>query len=54
LSFVVEIEPIQIKPENLSIGIDLEIKTFAVTSNGEKYESPSYKRIRSKDSQIAT
>ena len=41
LSFVVEIEPIQTKADNSSIGIDLGIKTFAVMSNGEKAESPS-------------
>ena len=35
LSFVVEIEPVQVKPKNQSIGIDLGIKTFAVMSNGE-------------------
>ena len=45
LSFVVEIEPIQTKAENSSIGIDLGIKTFAVTSNGKKAESPSYKEL---------
>jgi putative transposase len=45
LSFVVEIEPIQTKAENSSIGIDLGIKTFAVMSNGEKSESPSYKEL---------
>jgi putative transposase len=43
LSFVIEIEPIQTKADNSSIGIDLGIKTFAVMSNGEKAESPSYK-----------
>ncbi|NMG18873.1 RNA-guided endonuclease InsQ/TnpB family protein [Brasilonema bromeliae] len=42
LSFVVEVEPIQIDAKNQSIGIDLGIKTFAVMSNGEKAESPSY------------
>ncbi|QLE57853.1 RNA-guided endonuclease TnpB family protein [Nostoc sp. TCL26-01] len=36
LSFVVEIEPIQIDAKNQSIGIDLGIKTFAVMSNGAK------------------
>ncbi|MEG4290116.1 transposase [Microcoleus sp. C2C3] len=45
LSFVVEIEPIQTKAENSSIGIDLGIKTFAVMSHGEKAESPSYKEL---------
>jgi len=45
LSFVVEVEPINIDPKNQSIGIDLGIKTFAVMSNGEKAESPSYTRL---------
>ncbi|AFZ00119.1 RNA-guided endonuclease InsQ/TnpB family protein [Calothrix sp. PCC 6303] len=50
LSFVVEIEPVNIDAKNQSIGIDLGIKTFAVMSNGEKAESPDYsfldKKIR--------
>ncbi len=45
LSFVVEVQPIQIEAKNQSIGIDLGIKTFAVMSNGEKAESPSYKKL---------
>jgi putative transposase len=45
LSFVVEVEPILTKADNPSIGIDLGIKTFAVMSNGEKAESPSYKKL---------
>ncbi len=45
LSFVVKIEPIQTEAKNPSIGIDLGIKTFAVMSNGEKTESPSYKKL---------
>ncbi|WP_342749031.1 transposase [Tychonema bourrellyi] len=44
LSFVVEVQPIQSEAKNPSIGIDLGIKTFAVMSNGEKTESPSYKK----------
>jgi putative transposase len=48
LSFVVEREPIQTKAKNSSIGIDLGIKTFAVMSNGEKTESPSYKQLDQK------
>jgi putative transposase len=44
LSFVVEVQPIQIEAKNPSIGIDLGIKTFAVMSNGEQAESPSYKK----------
>lgn len=45
LSFVVEIQSIDLKAKNQSIGIDLGIKTFAVMSNGEKAESPNYKPI---------
>lgn len=45
LSFVVEVEPVNIDAKNQSIGIDLGIKTFAVMSNGEKAESPSYKKL---------
>ncbi len=44
LSFVVEVEPVQIDAKNQSIGIDLGIKTFAVMSNGEKAESPDYSK----------
>jgi putative transposase len=42
LSFVLEVEPVQIDAKNQSIGIDLGIKTFAVMSDGSKTESPSY------------
>jgi putative transposase len=45
LSFVVEIQPVQIEAKNQSIGIDLGIKTFAVMSNGEKAYSPIYRTI---------
>ncbi|MCC3415782.1 MULTISPECIES: transposase [unclassified Microcoleus] len=45
LSFVVEIQPTQIEAKNPSIGIDLGVKTFAVMSNGEKAQSPSYKKL---------
>ncbi|HAT15885.1 MAG TPA: transposase [Microcoleaceae bacterium UBA11344] len=48
LSFVVEVQPIQIEAKNPGIGIDLGIKTFAVMSNGEKAESPSYKKLDQK------
>lgn len=44
LSFVVEIEPIQLNAKNQSIGIDLGIKTFAVMSNGERAFSPDYSK----------
>jgi len=42
LSFVVEVEPINVAAKNQGIGIDLGIKTFAVMSNGDKAESPNY------------
>jgi putative transposase len=45
LSFVVEVEPILSEAKSQSIGIDLGIKTFAVMSNEEKAESPSYKEL---------
>ncbi|XZN91055.1 MAG: RNA-guided endonuclease InsQ/TnpB family protein [Microcoleus sp.] len=46
LSFVVEVQPIQVEAKNPSIGIDdLGIKTLAVMSNDEKAESPSYKKL---------
>jgi len=45
LSFVVEVQPIQSEAKNQSLGIDLGIKTFAVMSNGEKAESPTYKKL---------
>ncbi|WP_341733021.1 transposase [Microcoleus sp. EPA2] len=45
LSFVVEVEPVQVEAKNPSIGIDLGIKTFAVMSNGEQAKSPSYKKL---------
>lgn len=45
LSFVIEVEPINVAAENQSIGIDLGIKTFAFMSNGEKAESPDYSKL---------
>ncbi len=45
LSFVVEINPDIVEAKNHSIGIDLGIKTFAVMSDGETAESPSYKKL---------
>ncbi len=57
LSFVVEIEPIQIDAKNQSIGIDMGLKTFAVMSNGDQAISPNYsilaQRIRRKQRQLA-
>lgn len=45
VSFVVEVQPIQVEAKNQSIGIDLGIKTFAVMSNGEKAKSPDYSKL---------
>lgn len=45
LSFVVEVEPVNVAAENQSVGIDLGIKTFAFMSNGEKAESPDYSKL---------
>lgn len=45
LSFVVEVEPVNVAAENQSIGIDLGIKTFAFMSNGDKAESPNYSKL---------
>ena len=57
LSFVVEVEPIQVDAKNQSIGIDLGIKTFAVMSDGTKAESPKYstldRRIRKLQKKLA-
>ncbi|NJR61756.1 MAG: transposase [Cyanobacteria bacterium CRU_2_1] len=57
LSFVVEIEPVQVDAKNQSIGIDLGIKTFAAMSNGEMVKSPDYskldKRLRRKQRKLA-
>jgi putative transposase len=57
LSFVVEIELAQVEPINLSVGIDLGIKTFAVLSTGESFCSPNYskqdKKIRKLQHKIA-
>lgn len=57
LSFVVEIEPAIIPAVHATIGIDLGLKTFAVLSNGEKVNTPSYsktdKRIRRKQRKLA-
>ncbi|MEG4810263.1 RNA-guided endonuclease TnpB family protein [Microcoleus sp. F8-D3] len=52
LSFVVEIEPVQVEAKHMSIGIDLGVKTFAVMSNGEKVESPSYQKLYIKVRQL--
>ena len=52
LSFVVEINPERVDAKNHSIGIDLGIKTFAVMSNGEGAESPSYKKLDRKVRQL--
>jgi putative transposase len=45
VSFVVEVRQIDVEPIRPSIGVDLGIKTFAFLSNGERVESPGYKRL---------
>ena len=45
LSFVVEVQPVHIRAENQSVGVDLGIKTFAVLSSGQRVESPGDDRI---------
>ncbi|PPT07219.1 Mobile element protein [Geitlerinema sp. FC II] len=44
LSFVVEIQPADTPAKNRSVGIDLGLKTFAVTSDGQEFSSPSYRQ----------
>lgn len=57
LSFVVEVEPVEVDVKNHSIGIDLGIKTFAAMSTGEMVKSPDYsrldKRLRRKQKQLS-
>ena len=57
LSFVVEVEPVNVAAKNQSIGIDLGIKTFAFMSNGETAKSPDYsmldKQVRRKQRKLA-
>jgi putative transposase len=48
LSFVVEVEPVQVEAKHMSVGIDLGIKTFAVMSDGGKAKSPSCKKLDKK------
>lgn len=48
VSFVVEVEPIVVPAVNDSIGLDLGIKTFCVTSHGEFIDSPGYDRLDKK------
>lgn len=52
LSFVVDVESINVNAKNQSIGIDLGVKTFAVMSNGEKAFSPFYKELDRKVRQL--
>ncbi len=39
-----EVKPVNTVAKNQSIGIDLGLKTFAVTSSGEKAQSPNYSK----------
>ena len=45
ISCVVEVEPPVVPPVNKAVGIDLGIKTFAVTSHGKFIDSPGYQRL---------
>lgn len=48
LSFVVEVEPVNLPALNPSVGIDLGLKTFAYLSTGEAVNSPNYSLIERK------
>ena len=52
LSFVVDIKPVNLTPINLSIGLDLGLKTFAVFSDGTQVKSPDYSAAERKISQL--
>jgi putative transposase len=52
LSFVVDIKPINLTPINLSIGLDLGLKTFAVFSDGTQVKSPDSSAAERKISQL--
>ncbi len=52
VSFVVEVEPVSIPAKFPSIGIDLGIKTFAVTSDGAKHHSPNYAPLYDRIAQL--
>ncbi len=45
LSFVVEVEPVNLTASNPSVSIDLSLKNFAVLSTGEKVCSPDYSKL---------
>ena len=40
VSFVVDVEPIQVKPKSQGLGVDLGLKTLATLSTGEKVKAP--------------
>ena len=40
VSFVVDVEPIQVKPKSQGLGVDLGLKTLATLSTGEKVKVP--------------
>ena len=48
VSFVVDVDIPFIPAQYEAVGIDLGIKTFAVTSNGEYIQSPGYERLERK------
>ena len=43
-SFVVEVTPEKLPNTNKSVGIDLGLTYFAITSDGEKIENPRYQK----------
>jgi len=49
ISFYIEVEPQRTEKTNLSIGVDLGIKSLAVLSNGQVFETPKeYKQTKAK------
>jgi len=41
ISFVVEVQPVNIEPKNYSVGVDLGLRTLATLSTGEKIKAPN-------------
>jgi putative transposase len=41
VSFVVEIQPINVEPKNQGVGVDLGLETLATLSTGEKVKAPN-------------
>lgn len=45
LSFVVEIEPIELEAKNQGVGVDLGLETLATLSTGEKVKAPDTRKL---------